>query len=208
MKNFIKFLENKEEELAFHRSIAENPRDFHVLDVFSDYLEERGNPKAEVLRMLSKLAQGKGTEKDVSRIEQIENTSGYNLIRKLQRDLPFMIRWFQFNQQVRQQIIKTPPLTIAILQEILPHGSGIDLRWEIEEEINHFVAHNAFHVMDENGYYVDWAHFTIRIPKTNPLEFELDWYDEDARELNEQYMIQDYLEETIHYYIEQYLESL
>lgn len=44
----------------------------------------------------------------------------------------------------------------------LPHGSGIDATWVIERQKNGKVrCYNAFHAMNEDGYYDGWQEFCV-----------------------------------------------
>jgi hypothetical protein len=50
------------------------------------------------------------------------------------------------------------------LVDILPHGSGIDAEWQIEQLRNgNVVANCSYHGMDEHGYYDGWQDFKIVI---------------------------------------------
>lgn len=50
----------------------------------------------------------------------------------------------------------------AILDD-LPHGSGIDCTWRVERRNETVRFTNAFHLMDENGYYCGYQDFYIRV---------------------------------------------
>lgn len=91
-------------------------------------------------------------------------------------------------------------MTKEQIKEMLPHGSGIDLDWEIEETEagDAWVASNAYHLMDEAGMYVDWKQFEVWIPRENPLEFELDLDDDDSG-------LWEYLDQTIFWSIGSWL---
>jgi len=54
-------------------------------------------------------------------------------------------------------------VTEAELIEMLPHGSGIDCRWELNPIGDGVNCENSFHMMNENGYYCGYAGFTVRI---------------------------------------------
>jgi hypothetical protein len=49
----------------------------------------------------------------------------------------------------------------------LPHGSGIDCKWEIEsgEHSQYVYLTNSYHVMSDNGFYIGHADFRIRLDK-------------------------------------------
>lgn len=53
-------------------------------------------------------------------------------------------------------------ITEDFLAEILPHGSGIDADWYINQQKNgSWVCTNSFHAMNENGYYDGWIPFKV-----------------------------------------------
>lgn len=56
------------------------------------------------------------------------------------------------------------------LIKVLPHGSGIDCKWNIERKGNglDFVCSNSFHVMDQNGYYCGYVSFDVYINVERP----------------------------------------
>ena len=97
-------------------------------------------------------------------------------------------------------------LTEEILEGILPHGSGIDLRWEIEDKGNYFKGVNAFHCMNDAGYYCGYADFSIIIPKNNPLDFRLHFHGKQSHYYNTRLMLRDYIEETIYYALQEHME--
>ena len=52
----------------------------------------------------------------------------------------------------------------TVLNEHLPHGSGIDSKWDFDfSSPEKILLHNSFHVMDENGYYNGYIDFSIVI---------------------------------------------
>jgi len=87
-------------------------------------------------------------------------------------------------------------LTIEILQDILPHGSGIDCTWEIEDKGKYFKASNSFHCMNENGYYVGYSDFSLIIPKKGWENFRLHFHGKYSHYLNSRFMLRDYLEDS------------
>lgn len=82
----------------------------------------------------------------------------------------------------------------------LPHGSGIDGDWHIEEKGNNIYAGNSYHCMDDVGYYVGWQDFYLIIPKSNPKNFKLHFKGDQY--LARKYMLRDYLEDTFAYALE------
>jgi hypothetical protein len=115
---------------------------------------------------------------------------------------------------------------VSVLHEILPHGSGIDCEWEIEEVYTEsFKCYNYFHVMDGNGYYCGYIPFQCTVFFFQDKGFSLgelkitkhiidliqsDYklpngeLDESAPFLDD---LDDYLFETIEYSLEQYNED-
>lgn len=87
-------------------------------------------------------------------------------------------------------------LTTQWLEENLPHGSGIDADWHVDEKSDRFIASNSFHAMDEDGFYDGWADFTVSIPKKKPEQFKLQFNGALAQRINKKYMLRDYLETT------------
>ncbi len=53
------------------------------------------------------------------------------------------------------------------------HGSGIDFDWHAEETKNHVKLYNAFHCMNEAGFYVAAQNFAVTMPKRNVLDFRV-----------------------------------
>lgn len=47
----------------------------------------------------------------------------------------------------------------------LPHGSGIDLDWNVSETNQYVYFGNSYHCMDDNGMYDGWQDFSIRIER-------------------------------------------
>lgn len=86
------------------------------------------------------------------------------------------------------------------LLKVLPHGSGIDCKWQFDYQKNGKIrAVNAFHCMDENGYYCGYADFTLTVDLDSPQDFRLVFNGADSHRLNSKYMLKGYLEETFHY---------
>ena len=83
------------------------------------------------------------------------------------------------------------------LLERLPHGSGFNGDWYIEEGKDKFVASNFYQVMNETGFYVGSADFKLHIPKASIIDFKLHFTGKDAQYLNRYYCLRVYLEDTI-----------
>lgn len=63
----------------------------------------------------------------------------------------------------------------SAVREAMPHGSGIDLQWQIHVGRDTVTMLNGFHGMDENGTYDGWLHFRVvffrhRRDVLNPLK--------------------------------------
>lgn len=86
-------------------------------------------------------------------------------------------------------------LTMEILEELLPHGSGIDCKWLIEDKGSNLVARNSFHCMDTNGYYDGYQDFTLIIPKEAIGNFKLQFNGNQYKA--RKYYIREYLEGTV-----------
>lgn len=62
---------------------------------------------------------------------------------------------------------------LETLLNTLPHGSGIDYDWTIEEKKGKIICHNAWHYMNEQGFYDGILPFRIVITKDDiNLHFE------------------------------------
>lgn len=83
------------------------------------------------------------------------------------------------------------------LLSLLPHGSGINGEWTIEERKKDFRASNFYDTMTESGMYDTPADFYIVVPKDDPLAFKLHFQGQLAQYLNRKYMLREYLDDTI-----------
>jgi hypothetical protein len=89
------------------------------------------------------------------------------------------------------------------LIEVLPHGSGIDCDWEydVPETSNTVRLSNAYHCMNEHGYYDGYADFTLIVnPRTDEnglYDFKLQFNGRDSHRLNYKYGLREYLEDTL-----------
>ena len=79
----------------------------------------------------------------------------------------------------------------------LPHGSGINGNWYIEEKEGKFTASNFYEPTNEAGFYDGIAYFTLHIPKVNPNDFKLHYNDKISQYYNRKYQLREYLEDTI-----------
>ena len=81
----------------------------------------------------------------------------------------------------------------------LPHGSGINCKWEFEWLSNGKVkASNAFHCMNEHGYYDGYAPFTLIIDPAKHEDFKLVFNGRTGQNKNRQYMLREYIEDTLY----------
>ncbi len=86
------------------------------------------------------------------------------------------------------------------LTEMLPHGSGINCKWQFEQLKNgKVIAYNSYHCMNDAGYYDGYADFKIVFSVHKALTaFSLHFVGAYAQRKNRQYMLRDYLEDTIY----------
>ena len=56
----------------------------------------------------------------------------------------------------------------------LPHGSGLDSEWALDEKSTgeKLILHQGYHTMNENGMYDRWINFTLTV--TGSLMFGID----------------------------------
>lgn len=90
---------------------------------------------------------------------------------------------------------------ITSIIESLPHGSGIDCKWEIDTNDKWIIAKNSFHCMNQDGYYVGYADFTVKIPVEFPESFKLEFNGKTAQYRNRKFGLREYLEDTLYYAI-------
>jgi len=83
------------------------------------------------------------------------------------------------------------------IAQSLPHGSGIDDDWYIEDIATkkNIYAYNSYHNMDENGFYDGWQDFYIIIPR-NEKDFKLK-FTGDRRGIRKYPFLRQYLEDFI-----------
>ena len=87
------------------------------------------------------------------------------------------------------------------LEDTLPHGSGIDAKWEFDYQKNGAIlAICSYHCMDNHGYYCGWQDFKVKFAAGEPLvDFTLHFTGGDY--LSRKNMLRDYLEDTLRYSI-------
>ena len=92
--------------------------------------------------------------------------------------------------------------TLEELKEKLPNGSGIDYDWNFRENKKYIYASNAYHYMNECGFYDGVIPFTIRCPKDDMKNFSLHFHVNGAgRYRINKGGVRDYLIDTIYYYL-------
>ena len=91
--------------------------------------------------------------------------------------------------------------------ETLSHGSGINSEWIITDKGSYLKCVNSYHAMNEDGYYVGHASFSVIIPIKDPLSFRLNFHGSFAQYLNKFYGLRDYLEDVIHYCLSEHFKS-
>lgn len=98
---------------------------------------------------------------------------------------------------------------LRLIAEVLPHGSGINENWNLSAARSFLILSNSYQVMNENGMYVGWAPFTIKIPRDAVVrqmndpdaiarDFILQFNGDRAEYLNRQYGLRSYLDELLH----------
>ena len=88
---------------------------------------------------------------------------------------------------------------LSMIEQELPHGSGIDCEWALKlttpTRVN---AVNSYHCMDEHGYYDGYVDFTVHFDIADKDVFRITFRsDYQNRKREKQYMLREYLEETI-----------
>jgi len=88
---------------------------------------------------------------------------------------------------------------VRSLATALPHGSGINSPWEITDMKSYVRAEGTFSPMNEQGFYLADAPFTviIRGSPSGTLGFKLHFNGEWSQYMNKRFNLRDYLEETI-----------
>jgi hypothetical protein len=72
--------------------------------------------------------------------------------------------------------LRMSKITAELLKDILPHGSGIDCDWQIEDKGNYIRCDNSYHVMNDTGYYIGWLDFSVIVPKKAPKDFRIHFH--------------------------------
>lgn len=98
------------------------------------------------------------------------------------------------------------------LLNALPHGSGINGKWELTEHANSVVCSNFWHCINENGYYDGYIDFDIVFRNNvDLLDFEIhakNW--KFNRYKIEKYwkdlQVKEYIEDTVYYALQEFQE--
>lgn len=88
------------------------------------------------------------------------------------------------------------------LDNMLPHGSGIDCKWAFEwnDALNTVKCSNSYHCMDENGFYDGYADFSITLYPLKALTaFRFQFHGKTAQYKNRKYQLRAYLEDTLYH---------
>lgn len=96
-------------------------------------------------------------------------------------------------------------VTPKVLEDFLPHGSGINQDWHIEDKGSYFRADNSYNASDEMGDYIGWQDFYLTIPKKDPSDFKLH-FTGDRRIIARQPELRDYLNDVVMYGLDEMKE--
>ncbi len=95
-----------------------------------------------------------------------------------------IMSWCISDDPDTESVITKYPLFKDFMENL--HGSGIDYQWSARETKIKIILKNAFHCMDDSGYYCAVVDFTINIPKDDILNFKIScssnryWYTRNA----------------------------
>jgi len=93
-------------------------------------------------------------------------------------------------------------ISVELLENILPHGSGIDSDWEfIEHKNGNVTCMNSFHAMTEHGFYDGYMPFKFNVFRRTDgaLSFGKVICNENVRVSF--FGLRDYLDETIFWHL-------
>ena len=87
---------------------------------------------------------------------------------------------------------------------MLPHGSGIDVDYNIENKKDKYIIHNSYHYMNDVGFYMGWIDYKIVMSKKEPDKFKLTFQtDSTGYYWIEKIQLRSYLEELYAYTFEE-----
>lgn len=97
------------------------------------------------------------------------------------------------------------------LAEALPHGSGINYRWDSEVTARSIRFYNSYQAMDENGMYDGYADFALILPIVNSQlcwdSCKLQFSGRLAQYLNQKHCLREYLGDTLYYALSAYFDK-
>lgn len=205
-----------EEELSFVKAMFEDPS--RIWKVYADWLEERGDLRYEIMNLLYWLSlpgqSSKNIKEIIERLKKLVPDSDIEHHAVFNSKIPNAQEWFNQNPLVRKRLLyaRGKYLDEETLYRILPHGSGIDAEWNVENVAGNWLAHNSYHIMDEYGGYAGWIGFTVTIPKSNPLNFDVEMNEDDMAQFDdwEDVYVDDlgnYIHETIFHALQNYFHG-
>lgn len=109
------------------------------------------------------------------------------------------------NDGQTHDVIKKHPFVEEFMNNA--HGSGIDWSWRASETKSNIRLNNAFHLMDDSGYYYAVAEFVVVISKKNPREFTINYTTPQSRYYGEKHYLKDLLYQTFDYALGEALKS-
>jgi len=93
----------------------------------------------------------------------------------------------------------------TLLSECLPRGSGIggvELNYELTDvDAERFVFDVPFHVMNENGFYVGWAHYRVTVTSSFVLGMNVEIEQTESTDDDAEYDLDGYICETMKHYL-------
>lgn len=91
-------------------------------------------------------------------------------MKKLNENTKITLTLGQLKRLVRESVAVEPGKELV---RLLPHGSGIDDNWKLEQiDGDTLRVSNAWHYMDGNGYYVGWVPFSVDISRSGDYEVQ------------------------------------
>ena len=83
---------------------------------------------------------------------------------------------------------------------VLPHGAGIDADWSIEFLKNgNVICHNAYHCINQSGYYDGWIDFWIKLIVKNGVVVDFKLTGAFHKRENKYPCLKEYLYDTFAY---------
>jgi hypothetical protein len=87
--------------------------------------------------------------------------------------------------------------------ETIPHGSGINGNWEIEEKNRKWRFSNFYHGMNEFGFYDGYADFSVTVNPFDSGDFRIMFHNSPPRHKSWFYGLLEYLEDTFAQWIKE-----